>query len=71
MDNNKHHPDDLLGLPLEIGDTVLCISGADRKVEKVAEINYQSILTESGQVYFLNNVLRINNILEDNAEYFI
>lgn len=69
MNNNKHHLDDLLGLPLEIGDTVLCISGTSRTIEKIKEINYESILTETDQVYFLPNVLRINNIIKD-IRYF-
>lgn len=69
--NDIYHANDLLGLPLEIGDSVLCISGTGRQVESVKAINHNSILTETDKEYFLHNVLGINDIIKDNTEYFI
>jgi len=62
---------DLLGIPLNIGDKVLCISGSERIIETIQEIKTKSILTESGNVYFLPNVLGVKDIINNNAEYFI
>lgn len=62
---------DLLGIPVHVGDAILGISGIERKVEVVTYIDDKSVKTESGNVYFLNNIVGIEAIRKEYAEYFI
>lgn len=62
---------DLLGIPVKVGDVILGISGVERTVEVVKNINDKAVETESGHTYFLNNIVGINPIRKEYAEYFI
>lgn len=62
---------DLLGIPIHIGDVILGLSGIERTVEIVANINDKAVETKSGNVYFLNNIVGIEPIRKEYAEYFI
>ena len=62
---------DLLGIPIHIGDVILGFSGIERTVEIVADINDKAVETKSGNVYFLNNIVGIEPIRKEYAEYFI
>jgi len=67
---------DLLDIPLQVGDTILGISGIEREVCTITEFDdisngQATIMTNEGHVYFSQNVVRINDIVEQNAEYFV
>ena len=62
---------DLLGIPVHIGDVILGISGIERRVEVISDINDKAVETKSGNVYFLDNILGIEPIRKEYAEYFI
>jgi len=64
---------DLMGIPIYVGETILAISGIDRTIEIIESINEvtNSILTEEGNVYFSGNILGVEDIKNNNAEYFV
>jgi len=79
--NNPTHNEemiilDLLEMPLSIGDTILAMSGYNRKIKIIKafdDVNNGKamILTEDGDAYFSENVLGINPLIQAKAEYFI
>lgn len=62
---------DLLGLPINPGDTILGITGIDRKIHTVKEVFGNYLMTENGSRYMCQNVLVIDDIIKANAEYFV
>jgi len=67
---------DLLNIPLNIGDTILGISGIEREVCTITEFDdisngQATIMTQEGHAYFSGNVVKIDDIIDNNAEYFV
>ena len=62
---------DILGIPVHIGDTILGISGHNRFIEVVNKIHSNSLLSESENVYFVQNFIKIDDIINNNKEYFV
>ena len=64
-------PKDLIGVPIKKGDVILGLSGIDRKIEVIVDIVDKTVKTKSGNVYFLDNVVGIEPIRKQYAEYFV
>lgn len=71
MTDYKRSLKDILGIPVYVGDTILGISGINRTVEVISYINHDSVSTENGGTFFVGNFIKIDDIINNNKEYFV